>query len=151
MHGRHLSGEAFLVGDKLKFECTVENRPTVVVDYVPPAGDGEGIMSLELLLLSLATCFGSAIKVLVSSNPRRHVQSLHVKVEGERRETHPTVFESISLHVAIAAIGLDSATLDALVAKAEQICPVYAMLRTGVPISLDCQLTPSMSPEARTA
>jgi putative redox protein len=108
-----------------------------VVDYTPPAGDGEGITSLELLLMSLATCYGSSLKVILSGPMKRHVQALHIKAEGERAQTHPTLFQSISLHVALVADGIDTESIKAVAARAEQICPVYAMLKNSVPIAVD--------------
>ncbi len=108
MNGKHLTGEAVLINDKLKFECRAPGRPPVIADYVPPAGDGEGIMSLELLLLSLASCFGSSVKVLVNGHLKKSVKSLRVRAEGTRRETHPTVFETVSLPVTLEVEGVDA-------------------------------------------
>ncbi len=136
MNGGHLSAEVTLINERLKFECTVENRPAVIVDYTPPAGDGEGITSLELLLISLATCFGSSLKVVLSHAMKRTVQSLHIKAEGDRAETHPTLFQSISLLVDLQLEQVDTETLQLVTAKAEQICPVYCMLKGTVPISI---------------
>jgi putative redox protein len=141
MIGGHLVAEVTLVNERLKFECVAESRPTVVVDYTPPAGDGEGITSLELLLMSLATCFGSSLKVILSGPMKRHVQSLHIKAEGDRAQTHPTLFQSISLHVDLVADGLDPETMKSVQSRAEQICPVYAMLKDSVPIAVDYRLS----------
>ena len=140
MSAKHLEGQAILINNKLKFECTVPGREPITVDYAKPQGDGEGIMSLELLLLSLATCLGSTIKYLVAAQPDRHVRTLSICAEGTRRETHPTVFERIHLDLRLGADGLNAAALDALLDKAKQICPVYVMLKEGVQVTVDATL-----------
>jgi len=140
MKGQYLRVEATLTNEKLKFDCRVESRPPITVDYVPPAGDGQGVTSLELLLISLATCFGSSVKVLLSGPMGRRVQSLHVWAEGARTDTHPTVFQSIRVHLSVAADALRGSELPGIAAQAERICPVYAMLKQAVPITIDCHL-----------
>ena len=142
MQGRHLSADITLINEKLKFECRVENRPAVVVDYVPPAGDGEGITSLELLLMSLATCYGSALKVILSGPMKCHVTALQIRAEGERAQTHPTVFQTITLHVNLSAEGIEDGAVELLATQAERICPMYVMLKDSVPITLHYSLAP---------
>ena len=116
MNAQNLVGGAALVNNKLKFECTVPNRPPFAVDYAKPLGDGEGIMSLELLLLSLATCMGSTLKVLLDAQ-HREVQELTIQVSGNRRETHPTGFERIHLDVRLRSEGLEANTLEEILGK----------------------------------
>ena len=142
MQGRHLSANITLINEKLKFECRVENRPAVVVDYVPPAGDGEGITSLELLLMSLATCYGSALKVILSGPMKCRVRALQITAEGERAQTHPTVFQTITLHVNLSAEGIEDGAVELLTTQAERICPMYVMLKDSVPITLHYSVTP---------
>lgn len=145
MPASHLSAEVTLVNEKLKFECRVENRPAVVVDYVPPAGDGEGITSLELLLMSLATCYGSALKVILSGPMKCRVTGLRIRAEGVRAQTHPTVFQAITLSVNLSATGIEEGAVKLLTAQAERICPMYVMLKDSVPITLHYSLAPVTS------
>ena len=57
---KELTATVRLINDKLNFSGTVEGNIPVSIDYTPPLGDNLGYTSLELLLLSLSSCLGSA-------------------------------------------------------------------------------------------
>ena len=54
-----------LLNEKLHFEGKVDGNEPVSIDYTPPLGDNLGYTSLELFLLSLSSCTGSAILVFL--------------------------------------------------------------------------------------
>ena len=56
-----------LVNDKVKFLASTNLRPEkeITFDYVPPVGDGDGYLGLELLLTSFAGCVSTAIVFLL--------------------------------------------------------------------------------------
>ena len=137
MNAKSLFGEVTLVNDKLKFSCTVPERPTVTVDYARPLGDGEGIMSLELFLLSLSTCFGSTLKYLITGRMQKEVRALSIGVKGTRREEHPTSFETVRLEVHLDAPGVSTEALTELTATARKICPAAAMLNDTVEVTVE--------------
>ena len=141
MNGKYLEASAQLINQKVKFKCQVEGKEPVIVDYIPPYGDGEGYTSLELLLLSLASCFGSTVKMMLNGHLKREVKALSVRANGTRREEHPTCFDSIELKLEIDAPGLEAETLEKTIRVAKDtLCPVWAMLKNNVDIHTDYTL-----------
>ncbi len=131
----HLKASAELINEKAKFKCTVDGRDPIIVDYVPPLGDGEGYTSLELLLLSLATCFGSTVKFMLAEQMKKRIDGLRIQAAGVRREEHPTSFETIRLELIFKTPELKPEELERVMQMAKDIyCPVWAMLKTAVPI-----------------
>ena len=142
MNAKPLFGEVALINDKLKFSCTVPERPPVTVDYAPPLGDGEGIMSLELFLMSLSTCFGSTLKYLITNRLQKEVNALSITVSGTRRKDHPTSFETVRLEVHLDAPGVAGDALTEVTATARKICPVAAMLNDTVEVTIEYRQKP---------
>lgn len=62
---KELRTKATLINGKLNFEGIVNGNQSISVDYTPPLGDNLGYTSLELLLLSLSSCAGSAMLVIL--------------------------------------------------------------------------------------
>jgi putative redox protein len=89
---------------------------------------------LRLLLASLAGCSGSSIAVLL----RRDGQPLdrvEVRARGRRRDEHPTVITDIDLEFTVFG-DVDPARVEhALRLSESTICPVWAMVKAGTPIS----------------
>ncbi len=104
---------------------------SVQMDY--PLGCG-ALTPLELLLMSLAGCSVTSMAVLLNKT-RQPFETLSVEARGQRREEHPTVFTGIELVFKLKGKGLEpSAVGEAMRMSEEKICPVWAMLRPGVPI-----------------
>ena len=80
-------------------------------------------------------CAGST-RGLLLDRMKQPVTGLTVEARGKRRDEHPTVLTQISLEFVItgAAVSADKVT-QALTMAEEQICPVWAMLKSGTPIS----------------
>jgi putative redox protein len=141
MDGKYLEASAQLINQKIKFACQVEGKEPVIVDYFPPHGDGEGYTSLQLLLLSLASCFGSTVKLMINGHLKTQVKALCVHASGTRREEHPTCFESIHLTLELSAPGLEKEALEKTIQVAKDtICPVWALLKNNVDISTEYTL-----------
>ena len=107
---------------------------SVSMDY-PLAPGNAGFTPLQLLLASLAGCAANTIAALMrqSGQPLR---ALEVNAKGTRREEHPTVFTEIELEFVVHGRDVDQAGLGRALAQAEQrVCPVWAMLKAGTPIS----------------
>ena len=107
----------------------------IQTDY-PMGADEEGIgqRPLELLLSSLATCAGGALAVLLRKGGQRFT-GLTVRATGQRRQEHPTVFTSLALEFVVRG-PVDRAAVAAALEQSEaRICPVWAMLKPGTPIS----------------
>ena len=108
----------------------------VTVDYpLPGAGeDLKGMTPLRLLLASLAGCSGSAVAALLRRDGQP-VERVEVTACGQRRDEHPTVITEIDLSFVVHG-DVDPARVEhALRLSEAQICPVWAMLKPGTPVS----------------
>ena len=138
MNGNYLEASVKLINQKTKFECQVEGKEPVIVDYILPFGDGEGYTSLESLLMSLASCFGSTVKLMINNHLKKQVDGVKVLARGTRKEEHPTSFKSITLKMEIMASDLEAEALDKTIQFAkDSICPVWDMLRNNVEITTE--------------
>jgi len=107
----------------------------VQIDYIPPFGGDDGIMPLELLLISLAGCSCHAVLFLLRKMGKT-VDGFEVHATGQRRDEHPTVFTGIELQLKLKGSTLDAAAVEKAITFAEEkICPVWAMLKGNVPVS----------------
>ncbi len=94
-----------------------------------------------MLLTSLAVCAGSTLG-LVLDRMKQPVTGLTVEARGKRRDEHPTVITEISLEFVITGAGTDPAKVtQALKMAEEQLCPVWAMLKGGTPISTSFRIS----------
>ena len=108
----------------------------VTIDYPLPGSEGElkGMTPLRLLLASLAGCSGSSVAALLRRDGQP-VTGVEVTARGQRRDEHPTVITSIELEFVVKG-AVDPARVEhALKLSEAQICPVWAMLKTGTPVS----------------
>lgn len=134
--GTILTASAELKNDRMMF-LGESGGHTVMTDYVPPYGDGQGFMPLQLFLVSLSACLGGTVQFL-AKNMKRDVSCMNVSAEGERRQTHPTMFESIRLHVRVVSSDLTDEDMQSMLKKAEEVlCPVAAMVKSTVPLHMD--------------
>ncbi len=108
---------------------------TVTTDYpVTPQDTCAGLKPMELLLASLAACTGSVVASLLA---RQHQPVLGVEVEarGKRRDEHPTVFTEITLEFVVRGAGVEPSAVEKAIAHADRLCPVWAMLKPGTPMT----------------
>ena len=142
MNGMSLECKVKLVNSKAKFSCSSEGKEQITVDYIPPLGDGEGYTSLELLMLSLASCFGSTVKFVLAGSMDTDVRDLEIRASGKRREAHPTALEKINLDMVIRSGKLTDAVLENVIKTAEEkLCPVYSMLADSTEIKVSYRIT----------
>jgi putative redox protein len=108
---------------------------SVCLDYPLGPGATAGPTPLEMLLTSLAVCAGSTL-ALVLERMKQPLTGLAVEARGKRREEHPTVLTEIALDFVITGAGTDpDRVAQALKVAEEQLCPVWAMLKGGTPIT----------------
>ena len=135
-----LEASVTLINDRIKFTGTAGDNPPVTIDYTPPIGDGEGYTSLQLFLVSLASCSGSSVALLLRRY-RKTVSGLTVTARGIRRETHPTGFTRVDLTFAITSPDVTDADMEKAVRMSEEtFCPVWAMLKTTVKVTWTCEV-----------
>ena len=107
----------------------------VQIDYVPPLGDIDDFMPMELLLVSLASCSGHTV-LLQLRKMGKSVEKLEVHTVGKRRDEHPTVFTSIELQYYLEGEGLDANSVErAITLSEETYCPVWAIMKASVTLS----------------
>ncbi len=122
----------------MEFAIT-DGEHEVTIDYpLPgtPGADGElkGMTPLRLLLASLAGCSGSSVAVLLRRDGEP-VERVEVQARGQRRDEHPTVITDIDLAFTVYGDVDPSRVEHALKLSEAHICPVWAMLKAGTPIS----------------
>lgn len=112
-----------------------DGEHAVTMDYPLQAGqDLAGLTPLKLLLASLCGCAGNTIPMLLKKRDQR-LRALEVTATGTRRDEHPTVLTSIDVEFVLHG-DLDPDVVDHCIAIAdEKLCPVWAMLRAGTPIT----------------
>jgi putative redox protein len=105
-------------------------------DYpLRPEDAGAGATPLQMLLASLAACSGSTLG-LVLTRMKQPLEGLEVNARGLRRDEHPTVITEIALEFVVRGSGVDPEAVGrALTVAEDQLCPVWAMLKTGTPIT----------------
>ena len=108
----------------------------VCVDYPLAGCDGDlhGMTPLRLLLASLAGCSGSSVAALLRRDGQP-VERVEVTARGQRRDEHPTVITAIDLAFTVHG-EVDPARVEhALMLSETTICPVWAMLKAGTPVT----------------
>jgi putative redox protein len=128
-----------LLNEKLHFEGKAEGNEPISIDYTPPLGDNLGYTSLELFLLSLSSCAGSAILVMLRKM-NKHIGNFEITSLGERKMNHPAGFETITMLVKIESPDVDSMDLEKVHQMIEGICPVLSMLDKGAKTTINFRL-----------
>jgi len=135
MSNGQLYASVNLLNQKVKFEGTAGEKAPITIDYIPPIGDGEGYTSLELLLISLASCSGTTMVSLLR-RMQKAVTGLKVNASGVRREQHPTGFKTIELQFIINSKDVTNEDVQKAVQLSEEsLCPVWAMVKNNVEIT----------------
>ncbi len=129
-----------LVNDRLKFSGEVLNNNPVEIDYISPLGDNDGYTSLELLLLSLSSCVGSAVLTFLR-RMQKEISGCEVNARGIRNTSHPTGFKTIYIDFVINSSDVTMDDFDKVLKLAEDsYCPVWAMLKGNVEIITGCNI-----------
>jgi len=123
-----------LINDKLQFKGNVEGNAPILIDYVPPLGDNQGYSSLELLLLSLSSCVGSAMLVVLRKM-QKDIKTFEISSVGQRKQEHPTGFRSINLEVSVQSADITTGDLEKVTKMIEGLCPILSMMKGNVEIT----------------
>jgi putative redox protein len=114
----------------------------ITTDYpLQPGEQGVGPRPLEMLLGSLASCAGGSMIALLR-RAGQQAAGLQVIARGERRSEHPTVFTAISLEFVVRGTVDPGAVAKAVEQSEAHICPVWAMLKPGTPITSSFRIEP---------
>jgi len=132
--GNQLEVSVDLTNQKVQFTGVARTNPAIIIDCLPPLGDGQGYTPLELLLISLASCSGTTVLTLLRKM-KRNISGLKVNVKGIRREQPPTSFQTITLEFVISAEDVQSSEVEnAIKLTEETYCPVWTMLKNNVEV-----------------
>ena len=98
----------------------------------PPTWGGEDTAAtpMELVLSALGACIATVAKLITQKHMQKNPK-ITVELEGIEQEKPPVVFTDITVKIHVEGLDLDTAKR--IVAKAEEICPVGAMLKKAVP------------------
>jgi len=133
---KELTASIRLKNEKLHFEGKVDGNIPISIDYTPPLGDNLGYTSLELLLLSLASCVGSAVLTFLRKM-QKTITAFEISAAGIRRDEHPTSFKTITLYINLTSPNTNSEDLNKVLKLSEETyCPVWAMLKGNVEIEI---------------
>jgi putative redox protein len=126
------------------FEATAGSQGKLVVDGSPEIGGaGLGMRPMELLLSAVASC--SAMDVLhILRKQKEPIEHLSIDIEGERIDGEPSPFQRMKL-VFVVRGNVDDHKLQRAVRLAvEKYCSVSATLASGVEITWEARLAPSI-------
>lgn len=117
----------------------VEN-PAVLPTATPlDAGDG-AMRPMELFLVSFAACSAMDV-VLIVTRQKEDLRELTIRIEGDRKDATPAIFERIRIH--FEAPGVDDAKLArAATLGVKKYCSVGSMLRDEVDVSVTVSAPP---------
>lgn len=125
-----------LANQKIKFLASTNLRPDkeIAFDYVPPVGDGDGYLGLELLLTSFSGCVSTAIVFLLRKMGHT-VSAYKMRAEGIRREK-PISLEKIIAEITLGDADIPAADVQKAIALASDISPVWLAIRNNVEVSI---------------
>jgi putative redox protein len=129
-----------LLNEKLHFEGNVDGNAPVSIDYTPPLGDNLGYTSLELFLLSLSSCAGSAILVILRKM-KKNIDFFEINSTGYRNEEHPTGFHTIGMQVNLKSDNVNSEDMTKATNLIKGICPVLSMLDSNIKVIFDYNIS----------
>ena len=126
---KEVNASISLINNKLHFNGSVEGNSAISIDYFPPLGDNLGYTSLELLLLSLTSCIGSAVLTFLRKM-KKTITACEINAKGIRKEDHPTGFKTILIIIEISSADINAEDMDKVLKLTEDTyCPVWSMLK----------------------
>jgi len=131
--GEKLEVSVNLIDEKVKFSGITRNLNPVTFDYNEPLGTGLGYTGLEMLMLSLSACSGTAVAVVLR-RMQKNIKSLQVVATGIRNEQLPFALKEINLKFMICSDASSDEIQKAIKLAEESYCPVWAMLKGSVKI-----------------
>lgn len=123
-----------LINNKLNFNGNVEGNAPISIDYIAPLGDNLGYTSLELLLLSLSSCLGSAVLTFLRKM-NKTITGCEIHSHGIRKQEHPTGFSKIIMTINLKSPDVSEDDMKKVIKLSEDTyCPVWSMIKGNVEV-----------------
>lgn len=134
MDKNHLQAEMKLIDNGLKFQTKIGSNPEIITDYIPPLGNGDGYMPLELFLISFGTCVSGVVLPMLRKM-QKNIEEYSVKIMGIRKTEHPTGFNKIILNIFIKSKDITREEMEKIIKMAETTyCPIWSMLKNDIEV-----------------
>lgn len=121
------------LNERMQYHAFCDNNQPISIDYISPLGDNMGYTSLELLLISLASCVCSTVGLLLRKNGKT-IKSIHATALGHRKKEHPTCFNKIDIDLNLISNDLKPDDVNSIIEIAKGIAPVWYMLMQSTEI-----------------
>lgn len=129
-----------LINDRMKYSGRAGNNPPIITDYIPPLGDKEGYMPLELFLISISSCLGGSIAPFLR-RMGKSINKLTINTQGIRKTEHPTGFSKIIFDIFISSNNISPEDMERTIKLAEdKYCPIISMIKGNVDIEIKYNL-----------
>ena len=134
MENSILNVEMKLIDKGLKFQTKAGNNPDIITDYIPPLGNNEGYMPLELFLISFGTCVGGVVLPILRKM-QKDIDEFSMNAKGVRKAEHPTGFSKIILEMFVKSKNTTTEEIEKVMKMAEtKYCPIWSMLKNDIEI-----------------
>ncbi len=121
------------INDAVRFHAFAPEKKQIVLDCFSLPEDEEGYSSLELLLISAASCLATVVKLMARRRLNENSMAVEIEAVGIRRDEMPTDFLKMTFSLRCESAHLEQHALESLVRTAkERMCPVFAMLRSDI-------------------
>ena len=123
-----------LVNQKVQFKGISKDNPDspIPFDYLPPMGDGQGFLGLEMLVMSFAGCVSTGI-VFLLRRLGKNVISFKMNATGVKR-AKPLSLERICLEIILESDNTDDSEIQNVIEQAEGLSPVWLALKNNVEV-----------------
>jgi len=123
-----------LIDKGLKFQTKAGNNPEIITDYIPPLGNNEGYMPLELFLISFGTCVSGTVLPILRKM-QKDIEEYSMTVKGIRKTEHPTGFSKIIFEMFVKSKNTTVEEIEKVVKMSETTyCPIWSMLKSDIEI-----------------
>jgi organic hydroperoxide reductase OsmC/OhrA len=137
----NLNVDFALTNNKVQFTAVSRSNPDwpVNFDYVPPLGDGQGLLGLEALVMSFCGCVSTAIVGLLYRGGK-HVAKYAGTATGIRRE-NPLSLAKIIFEIQLESDNTEAADMDRIMDLAAKTSPVWLAIQNNVEVEAKYQIT----------
>jgi putative redox protein len=129
-----------LANERVQFKGVSKSNPEspITFDYLPPLGDGQGFLGLELLVMSFAGCVSTGM-VFLLRRMGKNISGFEMKATGIKR-TKPLSLEKICLEVILESNNTEDSEIQTVIEQAKELSPVWIALKNNVEVSTEYKI-----------